>query len=198
MSLLLLLLGVLGMSVVALGIALGSVLWRAIGKLVSNELEAVVPELADGLLKKAIQRLPVEYRDRLAEEWSAGLRDSLGERPLLALAQAASLYKEARRIAAELEPSTVPAGGAEERDRTASRFGGVGRALKSARVPRRSERARMYTERIRGFCLWLLGLPRDGSPAEWGGIWIRRLGSLEGLFLLGVGLYFALYWLGLI
>jgi hypothetical protein len=108
MSLLLAVLGTIGAIVLIVGIALGSVLWRALGKVIGNELEVAIPELAQGLLEKAIARSPEEHRPRLEEEWTAGLKDSLEKRPLWALAQAASLYLKAGRIAAELKPAPVP------------------------------------------------------------------------------------------
>ena len=107
MSLLLAVLGAIGAIVLIVGITLGSLLWRALGRVISNELEAAIAELAQGLLEKAIARAPEDHRPRLEEEWMAGLRDPLEKRPLWALVQAASLWQRAGRIAAELEPAPV-------------------------------------------------------------------------------------------
>ncbi len=108
MSLLLAVLGTIGAIVLIVGIALGSVLWRVLGKVIDNELEVAIPELARGLLEKAIARIPEDHRLRLEEEWTAGLKDPLEKRPLWALVQAASLWQKAGRIATELEPAPVP------------------------------------------------------------------------------------------
>lgn len=133
MTVLLLLLGALGTIAVVIGITLGSILWRAFGKVLSNELEAAIPELARGMLQKAIDRLPEESRERLAEEWAAGLRVPLKKQPLVALAQAISLYQRARRIAAEVEPSTVSVQGQTGDGGPPRRFGGVVRGLPRVR-----------------------------------------------------------------
>lgn len=125
MSVLLLLLGGLGTIAVVIGVTLGSILGRAFGKVLSSELEAAIPELAKGMLQKAIERLPEESRERFAEEWAAGLKVPLEKQPLVALAQAISLYQRARRIAAELEPSTVSVQGEAGDGRPPRRFGGV-------------------------------------------------------------------------
>lgn len=128
MSLLLAALGTLGAILVVLGIALGSLLWRVLGKVLGNELEAAVPELAQGLLEKAVERIPAEHRPRLEEEWTAGLKGSLQKRPLWALLQAVSLYQKAGHIAAELEPAPVSVHGNEsggEGSQSSSRFSGI-------------------------------------------------------------------------
>ncbi len=107
-SLLLAALGTIGAIVLIVGITLGSLLWRVLGRVIDNELEVAIPELAQGLLEKAIARIPEDHRPRLEEEWTAGLKDPLEKQPLWALIQAASLWQKAGRIATELKPAPVP------------------------------------------------------------------------------------------
>jgi hypothetical protein len=74
-----------------------------------KEAAAVLPECTRSLIRRAQNRLPEEARTRFEEEWPAGFEESIEKRPAWALAQAVSLYRGARQIAAELEPAPASA-----------------------------------------------------------------------------------------
>jgi hypothetical protein len=93
-----------------LGMVFTAVLFWVIRALVTQEVAHIVPALTYDLLRRAAERLPDEHREHLLEEWRAEIEDMAEKRPLLALSEAVSLHRGARRIARELEPASVPAG----------------------------------------------------------------------------------------
>ena len=48
-------------------------------KLVADEVKAWCPAIAKRLTQRAVNKLPEEYRDRLAEEWQSHLNDIPGD-----------------------------------------------------------------------------------------------------------------------
>lgn len=102
--------GILGLLGVGVSLIVASLV-GALRGLLSKEVEASLPSISRNLLARAANRLPAEHRERFLEEWSAELGPAIQGRPLWALMQAASLYRAAPRIAAELAPAPVPVQG---------------------------------------------------------------------------------------
>jgi hypothetical protein len=96
--------------VAVLLLALASMFWLILRDAMSKEAAAVIPERTRSLIARAKDRLPEEARPRWEEEWPAGFAEAIEKRPVWALREAISLYRGARRIAAELEPAVASAG----------------------------------------------------------------------------------------
>ena len=87
------------------------VLWLILRDAMNKEAAAVIPERTRSLIERAKNRIPEEARPRWEEEWPAGFAEAIEKRPVWALREAISLYRGARKIAAELEPAVASAGG---------------------------------------------------------------------------------------
>lgn len=100
----------LATSIVAvLLVPLAWVFWLILRDAMNKEAAAVIPERTRSLIERAKNRLPEEARPRWEEEWPAGFADAIDKRPVWALREAISLYRGARKIAAELKPAVAPA-----------------------------------------------------------------------------------------
>jgi hypothetical protein len=97
---------VIGIIGIAASVLLG-LIFALLRGLLSKEVEASLPAISRNLLLRAAHRLPEEHRERFLEEWNAEFAEAIRGRPLWAVLQAASLYRSARKIAAELQPAAV-------------------------------------------------------------------------------------------
>ena len=76
-----------------------AILVATFSRLLADDVKAWVPRLADYLIRLAVRRLPVDQRERLAEEWAADVADTPGD--LAKLVFACGLICASTKIASD-------------------------------------------------------------------------------------------------
>lgn len=71
--------GLTGSIVLAILGLVATLLVAILARLLADDVKAWVPRLTRHAIQRAVRKLPYDQRDRLAEEWTAGVADTPGD-----------------------------------------------------------------------------------------------------------------------